>query len=109
WVTGLGSWGVIVGSTAITNALIAVLDGDAPLAALAPDGVFFGSAPPHASRFVLVSLTHGVTTWEFTRRAIEEKYYAVTAVLRKENGVDLSTAQDAAARIETVLDGARLI
>jgi hypothetical protein len=98
-----------VSTSAITNALIAVLEGDSTLASLAPDGVWFGVAPPHASRFVVVSFVRGIATWEFQRRAMEEKWYVVKAVMRKTVDVDLAVAQSAANRIETILDGAQLL
>jgi len=98
-----------VATSAITNAIVAVLDGDAALAALAPDGVYYGAAPPHAERFVIVLFAHGVAVPEFGRRSYEDKYYAIRAVVRKTTDADLATAQDAAARIETILDGARLL
>jgi hypothetical protein len=98
-----------VATSAITNALIAVLDGDAVLGNLAPDGVWFGAAPPHCDRFILVSLAHNAAIPMFNGRAYEEKYYVVKAVMRKDVGVDLAVAQSAASRIETILDGARLL
>jgi len=98
-----------VATSAITNAIVALLDGDVTLAALAPDGVFFGVGPPHVDRFVVVSYAHGVTFGEFGRRAIEDKYYAVTAVMRKQSSADLQAAQAAADRIETILDGAQFL
>jgi hypothetical protein len=96
-------------SSAITNALVAVLEGDAPLAGLAPDGVYIGTAPPHAAQFVLVSYAHGLVTPQFRAPAFEEKWFDVSAVMRRREGVDLATCQAAAARIEAVLDGARLL
>ena len=97
------------GTTAITNALVDLLAGDATLAGLAPDGVYFGAAPPHAARFVVVLYAHGVAVGEFGGRAYEDKYYAVKAVMRKTGDVDLATAQAAATRIETILDRAVLL
>jgi hypothetical protein len=89
----------------IDNALIDVLNADAELRALAPDGVYFGAAPPGRENFVIVSLVEGLTLAQMgpatERRAAENCQYIVKAVLL--NGAD-GDARKAGARIDALLE-----
>jgi len=89
----------------IDNALLDVLNADAELRALAPDGVYFGAAPPGRERFVLVSLVEHLTQTQMAaptaRRAAEAGQYIVKAVLL--NGAD-GDARKAGARIDALLE-----
>lgn len=75
-----------IDSSEIDAALIAVLQNDATLKTLMPDGVFFGLAGPslatgkNSTRFVLVSVMENVDRAVFGGRAIESILYLVQAV-----------------------------
>jgi hypothetical protein len=89
----------------IDNALVDALNADAELMALAPDGVYFGAAPPGRDRFVIVSIVEHLTRAQMAaptaRRALEEVQYIVKAVLL--NGAD-ADARQAGARIDALLE-----
>jgi hypothetical protein len=85
-------------SSDIDNALVAKLGADPELLALCPNGVYFGIAPPGASRFVLVSIVEAVDLRTYDGRAGESIRYAVKAVM---HGGD---SKAAAARIDALLD-----
>jgi hypothetical protein len=97
---------VPVDTAAIDAALLAVLAGDATLAALVPDGVWFGDAPPDRRRFVLVSLFSARDEGTFGGRAIADTVYLVKAVTF---GIDPETAVAAAARIDALLEDVPLV
>lgn len=92
-------------SSAIDQALMAVLSGDQTLMALVPDGVFWEAAPPKATRFVLVSLVESHDEPMFDGRAYEDAVYLVTAVMLKTANGNI---QGAAARMDVILEGATL-
>ena len=89
----------------IDNALLDVLNADAELRALAPDGVYFGAAQQGKEQFVLVSLVEHLTLAQMAaptaRRAAEAVQYIVKAVLL--NGAD-GDARKAGARIDALLE-----
>ena len=88
-------------SSAIEDAILARLTGDATLEALTPDGVWLDEAPPGATRFVIVSLVASNDVAVFGRRAIESSLYLVKAVIEATGG---GVAQQAAARIDVLLE-----
>ena len=77
---------LMVDSSDIDAAVIAVLQNDATLRAAMPDGVFFGLAGPsfatgnNATKFVLVSVLENLDRAVFGGRAIESVLYLVQAV-----------------------------
>ena len=92
-------------SSAIDNALVAKLLGDAALMALMPDGVFIDEAGQDSRRFVIVSLVVAFDEPMFGGRAYEEATYLVKAVALSTSGGDVRAA---AARIDALLDGGTL-
>src|SRR4029453_7516396 len=88
-------------STAIDVALLARLQADTTLQGLLPDGIHWAEAPPDVKQCGIVSLIiaedHGV----FGGRGIESILYLVKAVVF---GLDAVPANDAAARIEVLLE-----
>lgn len=93
----------------IDRALVALLAGDGPLMTLTPDGVFWDEGPPHATRLVIVSLLHAADTMEQRGRGSEDLVYQVTARILKSAGGSVALIEDAAARIDQLLEGALLI
>lgn len=89
-------------SDAIDRALIAVLELDAPLQALLPDGVWWNEAPQGSRAFVIVTLQTSTDEPMFTgERAWEDTQYMIKAVEFGTSGVN---AVAAAARIDQLLD-----
>ena len=92
--------------TAVDDAVVSVLQGDAQLQALCPGGVYFGVAPQGRRQFVLVALVVDLSDWQFAevpalRRAIEDITYNVKAVVMDSVGADV---EGAAARIDALLE-----
>lgn len=87
-------------SSAIDNAVIGRLLADPSLAALMPDGVYYGHAGAGARRYVIVSLIGSIDESTFDGRAIEHALYLVKAVALSTTGGDVQTA---AARIDALL------
>ena len=94
-------------SSVIDAALLAVLQGDATLAALMPDGVFMDPAPPGVQRYVIVALVLAEDHATFGARAIEDCLYLVKAVMLTTTGT--SGIKDAAARIDALLEDRPLV
>jgi len=92
----------MVDSSAIGNALVAKLGGDATLLALCPNGIYFDEAPPGATRFVIVSLVFAQDEGVFGGRAFEDHLYLVEARMLSTSGGD---SKAAAARIDALLEG----
>ena len=91
---------------AVDAALVAVLSGDAPLAALLPDGVYLDVAPSNKTRFVIVQAqTHDDVEAFGATGLFEEFRYRVTARVLETTGVN---ADAAAARIHALLHDAPL-
>lgn len=91
-------------SSDIDQAVITKLSADPTLLSYMPNGVYWETAPPNSTRFVLVSLVDARDEGNFGARAYEDILYQITAV-------GLTTANPnmkaAAARIDTLLeDGA---
>lgn len=92
-------------STAIDQALMALLGSDATLLGYMPNGVYWDEAPQNMTRFVIVSLEDSSDAQTFGGRSYEDAVYVVVARGRS----DLSpNMQAAAARIDALLDGATL-
>ena len=89
-------------SSDIDAAVIALLQNDATLKTLLPDGVHMDQAPPNKKKFGIVSLVFGEDRSVFAERAIEDCVFLVKAVL-----LDAS-AKDAAARIDVLLESTPL-
>jgi hypothetical protein len=64
----------------IEESLLAMLQNDTTLKALAPDGVWIDLAAAGAKRFVIVSLIDPTDRGKFGGRAIEDNRYLVKAV-----------------------------
>jgi hypothetical protein len=90
-------------SSNLDDAIVAKLLGDAPLMALATDGVAWDIAPQNATKFVIVSLLGGLDDQMFGARAFENPTYLVKFV---EKSTSVINAKSAAARIDAVLDRA---
>ena len=90
-------------SSAIDDAILAVLEGDAVLSAIVPDGVWIDEAPAQSRRFVIVSLVLGQDVATFGGRAWEERLYLIKAVVQ---ALEPSAAIDAAARVNALLEDA---
>jgi hypothetical protein len=88
-------------SSAIDNAIVGVLLADPTLAALMPDGVYFGVGKPKAGRFVIVSLIDAIDEPVFGRRGYEDVLYLIKAVALASTGGDVRAA---AHRIDELLE-----
>ncbi len=91
-------------SGAIDRAIIGALQADAALLALMPGGVWFGIAAPGLTRFVLVGVDRAEDDGVYGHRGIEHLRYVVQAVGLSRDA-SIGTMKDAAARIDTVLEG----
>jgi hypothetical protein len=92
-------------SRAIQQAIVDLLQADAALAALLPDGVYMERGPDGATRFAVVALLHGQNERVFGARAIEHGLYLVKAVTLGATEVN----EAAEARIDEVLENAVLM
>ena len=93
-------------SSAIDNALLAVLGSDATLLALTPNGAYWDESPPGSTRFVIVSLVEEADVQQLEGRSYEDALYAVEArMLSTEDGANIKAA---AARIDALLEDAVL-
>ena len=94
---------------AIREALIDLLQGDAALMAVMPDGVYYDAGPPNATRLVVVSLISGVDAPGFDGRAFEDLLYQVKAVALTTVANANADARTAAARIDELLERGTLV
>jgi hypothetical protein len=86
----------------VDEALVALLEGDAELAALMPDGVWFDVAEADATAFVLVRLVEHSDDYSFQPgRPQETATYLVQAVCLESTAT--ATARAAARRIHALL------
>ena len=92
-----------VNSSAIDNALVALLGSDSALLALCPNGVYMDEAPAGCTRFVIVSIVHAADIAVFGGRAIEDILYFVEAHLLNTVGA-VGDVNAAAARIDQLLE-----
>jgi hypothetical protein len=88
-------------SSAIDNALVALLGSDTTLLSYCPNGVYWDEAPPNSTKFVIVSLIDEADQATFGGRAYEDALYLVKAVALSTAGANM---QAAAARIDTLLN-----
>ena len=92
-------------SSAIDQALIAMLGSDPTLLSYLPHGVYWaGDTPEWATTFVEVSLVTEDDAWVFGQRAIEDALYLVEAKMRSTAGTKAAIVA-AEARIDALLDG----
>jgi hypothetical protein len=91
-------------SSAIDVALLALLQTDASLLAVMPDGVWWEVAPPGAERFVVVSLLHESDTSGFGGRMVEDALYLVKAVALSTLPTASQDVRAGAARIDELLE-----
>jgi hypothetical protein len=92
-------------SAAVDAALIAKLLADAPLMALATDGVYVDEAAQGATKFIIVSLVDEHDEPQEGSRAYEDALYLVKFV---ELNTSSTNAKTAAARIDTLLENGTL-
>jgi hypothetical protein len=83
--------------------LLTLLGNDPTLRGLAPNGVFFDTAPSGSTRFVIISLVEAFDVGQFGGTAYEDLLYAVEYRELKQAAVE-STARAAAQRIRELLD-----
>jgi hypothetical protein len=91
-------------SAAIDEALVDLLQGDATLTGLMPDGVYWDAGPPNATRLVIVALVSQVDTPSFDGRAFEEATYRVKAVALSKVANANTDVRAAANRIDALLE-----
>jgi hypothetical protein len=89
----------------VTIAILQILQQDAALRVLMPDGAWFAEAPPGATRFVILSLVSSMDTPFFGGPAYKESVYLVEARALMTSGADVESAF---ARITTLLTDAVL-
>jgi hypothetical protein len=82
-------------------AIVTLLQNDATLHALAPDGVYFAEAPPGLQQFVIVSVVDHADEDVFQGRAFESALYMVKAV--ELSTVTTKNIKSAAARLDALL------
>jgi hypothetical protein len=86
-------------------ALVALLQGDAPLKVLLPGGIWWDIAPQNETAFGIVSLIPPERAIEvFGGRVGEDTLYLVKAVVRRHGPNDDANVAAAAARIDALLD-----
>ena len=91
----------------VTIAILQVLQADAPLRLLLPDGVFFAEARPGSTRFVIVSLVSSVEAPMFGGPAYKDTVYLVEARALT-TAASSTDVENAFARITTLLTDAEL-
>jgi hypothetical protein len=89
----------------VTIAILSLLQNDAPLIALLPDGTWFAEAPPGSTRFVIVQLLSSLVAPMFSGPAYKDAVYLVEARALSTSGGDVEGAY---ARIVEVLTDAAL-
>jgi hypothetical protein len=93
-----------VDSGAVDSAVIGLLQNDATLKGLLPDGVFFDSAPQGAQRFAIVSISDHADDYLFEgKKAFERFEYFVKAVIFSNSASD---ARKACTQIDALLQNA---
>lgn len=92
-------------SSDIDAALVTLLQTDAQLKTLAPDGVYVDVALPNKKQFVIVSVILAEDRAQFGGRALEDVQYLVKAVmLTKTTDTVPNNSKAAAARIDALLE-----
>jgi hypothetical protein len=82
----------VLNAATITIAILNVLQGDAALAAVLPDGAWFAEAPPGSTRFVIVQLISASNVPMFGGVAFKDCVYLVEARSLDSLGADVNTA-----------------
>ena len=90
----------------VTIALLQILQQDAPLRVLMPDGAWFAEAPSGSTRFVILSLVSSAEVPMFGGPAYKDTVYLVEARALMTSGADV---EQAFARITTLLTDADLV
>lgn len=96
---------MFLNSSAITIALLALLQGDAELQGILPDGAWFAIAPEGCKAFVIVQLVTGVNVPMFGGPAWKDATYLIEARARSTEPGDVNAAYD---RIVALLTDAEL-
>lgn len=91
-------------TASITVAILQLLQGDAALALLLPDGVWFAEAPPGSTRFAIVSLIAAHNEPMFGGPAFKDAFYLVEARGLSTTGTNVETAYDRIAALLTDAD-----
>ena len=91
----------------VTIAILQMLQADAALRLLLPDGVFFAEARPGSTRFVIVSLVSSVEAPMFGGPAYKDTVYLVEARALT-TAASSTDVENAFARITTLLTDAEL-
>jgi hypothetical protein len=96
-------------TAAIDEALVDLLQGDAALYTVMPDGVYWGAGPPHATRLVVVTRLGQVDAPTLGGgHAYEDIAYRIRAVALSTLPNANADARAAEARIEALLGGGTL-
>jgi hypothetical protein len=95
-------------TAAIDEAVVDLLQADAALAAVMPDGVYWGVAPAHATRVVLVARVGQVDAPSFDGPAYEDVVFRVRAVALSTLPGANADARAAATRIDALLTSGAL-
>jgi hypothetical protein len=82
-------------------AIVTLLQNDATLHGLIPDGVYFAEAPPGLTRFAIVSVVDHVDADVFEGRAFEDALYLVKVV--ELSTVTPKNIKPACARVDALL------
>jgi hypothetical protein len=90
----------------VTIALLQILQQDAPLRVLMPDGAWFAEAPSGSTRFVILQLVSSAEVPMFGGPAYKDAVYLVEARALMTSGADVEAAF---ARITTLLTDADLV
>ena len=96
---------MFLNSSAITIALLTLLQGDAALQGILPDGAWFAIAPEGCTAFVIVQLVSGVNVPMFGGPAFKDATYLIEARARSTEPGDVNVAYD---RIVALLTDAEL-
>ena len=90
----------------VTLALLAILQGDAALRLLLPNGAWFAEAPPGSTRFALLALLSAAEVPQFGGPAYKDALYLVEARALSTTGAEVEPAY---ARIKVLLTDADLV
>ena len=94
--------------SAIRDALLARLNGDATLRAAIPGGAYWDVGPPSSRRHVIASLTAAAHVRAFGHRVLHDHVYLVKAVVMTSEPNAAALADTAAERIDALLENGTL-
>lgn len=94
-----------INASAITIAILALLQGDAALQAILPDGAWFAVAPEGAKAFVIVQLVTAANVPMFGGPAYKDALYMIEARAQSTTGADVNAGYD---RVVALLTDAEL-